>query len=225
MKANAFRILQTLCSRAPPVGAFASRGTPHTSAQLARFAHGHNLTRSVGRTGVWDNAQAESFWATMKVEFYDQYLWPVRADAGRAVGDWIERVYNRHRRHWPSVWSARSSTKTDSIRRHKPPDPVSAKRGQAQSIPAPTQQALRTLEWVLWRENLICSGPSGNCITFLPGLHVDRFPPPPQPGIARRAGAATACRPSPRPTPGLCVRTRSRPWSPTSGCWPWSPTT
>ena len=35
----------------------------------------------------------------MKVEFYDQYLWPVRAAAGRAVRDWIERVYNRHRRH------------------------------------------------------------------------------------------------------------------------------
>jgi putative transposase len=35
----------------------------------------------------------------MKVEFYDQYLWPVRAAAGRAVGDWIVRVYNRHRRH------------------------------------------------------------------------------------------------------------------------------
>jgi putative transposase len=34
----------------------------------------------------------------MKVEFYDQYLWPVRAAAGRAVGDWIERVYNRYRR-------------------------------------------------------------------------------------------------------------------------------
>ena len=31
----------------------------------------------------------------MKVEFYDQYLWPVRAAAGRAVGDWIERVYKR----------------------------------------------------------------------------------------------------------------------------------
>jgi putative transposase len=35
----------------------------------------------------------------MKVEFYDQYLWPVRAAAGRAVGDWIELVYNRLRRH------------------------------------------------------------------------------------------------------------------------------
>jgi len=35
----------------------------------------------------------------MKVEFYGQYLWPFRTAAGRAVGDWIERVYNRHRRH------------------------------------------------------------------------------------------------------------------------------
>ena len=61
----------------------------------------------------------------MKVEFYDQYLWPVRAAAGRAVGDWVERVYNRHRPHSALGWSARSNTKTDSLRRHKPPDPVS----------------------------------------------------------------------------------------------------
>ena len=43
------------------------------------------------------------------------------------------------------------------------------------SIPAPTQQALRTLEWVHWRENLIVCGPAGHCKTFLPGLHVDWF--------------------------------------------------
>jgi putative transposase len=78
----------------------ADRGCQYTSAQLARFAREHNLVRSVGRTGVcWDNAAAESFWATMKVEFYDRYLWPTKAAAKLAVGDWIERVYNRRRRH------------------------------------------------------------------------------------------------------------------------------
>lgn len=72
----------------------------YTSAQLARFARKHDLRRSVGRTGVcWDNAAAESFWATLKVEFYDRYLWPTKAAAKLAVGDWIERVYNRRRRH------------------------------------------------------------------------------------------------------------------------------
>jgi putative transposase len=78
----------------------ADRGCQYTSAQLARFAREHNLVRSVGRTAVcWDNAQAESFWATLKVEFYDRYLWPTKAAAKVAVGDWIERVYNRRRRH------------------------------------------------------------------------------------------------------------------------------
>lgn len=78
----------------------ADRGCQYTSAQLARFARKHDLRRSVGRTGVcWDNAAAESFWATLKVEFYDRYLWPTKAAAKLAVGDWIERVYNRRRRH------------------------------------------------------------------------------------------------------------------------------
>jgi putative transposase len=78
----------------------ADRGCQYTSAQLARFARKYNLVRSVGRTGVcWDNAAAESFWATLKVEFYDRYLWPTKATAKLAVGDWIERVYNRRRRH------------------------------------------------------------------------------------------------------------------------------
>ena len=35
----------------------------------------------------------------MKVEFYDRYLWPIKAAAKLAVGYWIERVYNRRRRH------------------------------------------------------------------------------------------------------------------------------
>jgi len=78
----------------------ADRDCQCTSAQLARFARIHDLRRSVGRTGVcWDNGQQESFWGTVKVEFYDRYLWPTKAAAKLAVGDWIERVYNRRRRH------------------------------------------------------------------------------------------------------------------------------
>ncbi|POX71152.1 hypothetical protein C3475_22480, partial [Mycobacterium kansasii] len=49
--------------------------------------------------GVLGQCQAESFWATLKVEFYDRCLWPTKAAAKLAVGDWIERVYNRRRRH------------------------------------------------------------------------------------------------------------------------------
>ena len=38
---------------------------------------------------------------------------------------------------------------------------------KASSIPAPTQQALRTLEWVYRRENLVVCGPPGTGKTFL----------------------------------------------------------
>ena len=38
---------------------------------------------------------------------------------------------------------------------------------EASSIPAPTQQALRTLEWVHRKENLVLCGPSGTGKTFL----------------------------------------------------------
>jgi DNA replication protein DnaC len=40
-------------------------------------------------------------------------------------------------------------------------------RPESSSIPAPTQQALRTLEWVHRRENLVLCGPSGTGKTFL----------------------------------------------------------
>jgi transposase InsO family protein len=68
-------------------------------AMPGRFARDHNLARSVGRTAVcWDDAQQESFWATMKVEFYDRCR-PTKTAAKLAVGDRIERVYDRRRRH------------------------------------------------------------------------------------------------------------------------------
>jgi transposase InsO family protein len=78
----------------------ADRGTQYTSGQLARFARRHDVAQSVGRTGVcWDNAQAESFWSTLKSEFYHRYTWPTKSAARLAIGDWIERIYNRRRRH------------------------------------------------------------------------------------------------------------------------------
>lgn len=51
---------------------------------------------SVGRTGVcWDNAQIESFWSTLKTEFYDGHHFTTHAEAIT----WIETIYNRRRRH------------------------------------------------------------------------------------------------------------------------------
>ena len=42
---------------------------------------------------------AESFWSTLKTEFYDRRKWRTRDEAWKAVARWIEIVYNRRRRH------------------------------------------------------------------------------------------------------------------------------
>jgi putative transposase len=78
----------------------ADRGTQYTSRQLADACADLPVLQSVGRTGVcWDNAAAESFWSTLKTEFYNRRAWPTKAEARLAVGAWIEERYNRTRRH------------------------------------------------------------------------------------------------------------------------------
>jgi transposase InsO family protein len=78
----------------------ADRGTQYTSEQLADACTDLHVLRSMGRTGVcWDNAAAESFWSTLKTEFYNRRTWPTKAEARLAVGAWIEDRYNRRRRH------------------------------------------------------------------------------------------------------------------------------
>ena len=78
----------------------ADRGCQYTSDQLGRAAGDLKVRLSVGRTGVcWDNAQQESFWSTLKSEYYNRYDFPTRVAAIRSVTEWIEIVYNRRRRH------------------------------------------------------------------------------------------------------------------------------
>ncbi|MFV0450859.1 MAG: IS3 family transposase [Propioniciclava sp.] len=78
----------------------ADRGYQHTSAQLTEAAQDLGVRLSVGRTGVcWDNAQQESFWSTLKTEFYDRHTFVTQAEATTAVSTWIETAYNRRRRH------------------------------------------------------------------------------------------------------------------------------
>ena len=78
----------------------ADRGSQYTSREVTEYAAAHNLRCSVGATGVcWDNAMAESFWATYKVEHYYRRTWLTRAQAKRATVRWITHTYNARRRH------------------------------------------------------------------------------------------------------------------------------
>ena len=76
------------------------RGSQYTSGDFARLARDNGVQLSVGRTGVcWDNAVAESFFATIKRELIETRPWPTRAGLERAVFDYIEGWYNTRRKH------------------------------------------------------------------------------------------------------------------------------
>ncbi|MFF3257021.1 transposase [Actinacidiphila glaucinigra] len=67
------------------------RGSQYTSRDFATLASELGINLSVGRTGqCWDNALAESFFATIKRELIDDRSWPSRAAAHSAIFEWIE---------------------------------------------------------------------------------------------------------------------------------------
>ena len=98
---DALKMAITLRGELPAQVVFhTDRGTQYASAQISVFAAKNGITRSMGLTGIcWDNAMAESFFATLKTEFYYRRVWPTKAQASREVGAWIEERYNRRRRH------------------------------------------------------------------------------------------------------------------------------
>jgi putative transposase len=83
-----------------PVIFHSDRGCQYTSQQFASLADQFGVRLSVGRTGqCWDNALAESFFATIKRELLGTSAWPNRAAAHTAIFDFIEGWYNLHRLH------------------------------------------------------------------------------------------------------------------------------
>jgi transposase InsO family protein len=88
--------------RRPPAGLVfhSDRGCQYTSGDYARLARDHQVVLSVGRKGeCWDNAVAESFFATIKRELIDTRPWPTRAGLRQAVFNYIESWYNTRRLH------------------------------------------------------------------------------------------------------------------------------
>jgi transposase InsO family protein len=85
---------------APGLIFHSDRGCQYVSAQHARLTDRHGIRLSVGRRGqCWDNAVAESFFATIKTELLHRQAWPTHAAARQALFEFIEGWYNTRRRH------------------------------------------------------------------------------------------------------------------------------
>ena len=76
------------------------RGVQYTSTAYQQLLASADFTPSMSRIGnCWDNAVIESFFATLTKELLIDGLFTTRAEASRAVFEFIEIWYNRQRRH------------------------------------------------------------------------------------------------------------------------------
>lgn len=76
------------------------RGSQYTSAEFAACLEGHKIRGSMGRVGVcWDNAVAESFFASLKKELIHRTAYLNHRVARHDVAKYIEDFYNRRRIH------------------------------------------------------------------------------------------------------------------------------
>jgi len=88
--------------RHPPAGLLhhSDRGSQYASHEYQQLLAVHGIQSSMSRKGnCWDNAVAESFFATLKVELVYQSRWSTRTHARNEVFEYIELFYNRQRRH------------------------------------------------------------------------------------------------------------------------------
>jgi transposase InsO family protein len=89
-------------TRRPPAGLLhhSDRGAQYACGAYRELLAAHGATASRSRRGnCWDNAVAESFFATLEVELIDGADWPTLRDARRAIFQFIEGWYNSHRLH------------------------------------------------------------------------------------------------------------------------------
>ncbi|MEV5743482.1 IS3 family transposase [Microbispora rosea] len=76
------------------------RGSEYTAARYQAECARHGVVQSMGRVGcALDNAAAEAFNSTPKVEYVHRQRFQTRAEARIKVATWIVDFYNTRRRH------------------------------------------------------------------------------------------------------------------------------
>jgi putative transposase len=90
------------CRGGVPVGLVhhTDRGSPYASDDYRRAIAKYAMVASMSRKGdCWDNAVAESFFATLRAELVDDERYATRSTAESSIGQYIDAFYNVERLH------------------------------------------------------------------------------------------------------------------------------
>ena len=88
--------------RRPPRGlvVLSDRGMQHCAAAFRRRLRDQGIRQSISCKGdCWDNACAETFFASLKTELIGDRIFLTREQARREIFEYIEVFYNRRRLH------------------------------------------------------------------------------------------------------------------------------
>ncbi len=101
---------------APGLVHHSDRGSQYTSLALGKTIEQAGILPSMGRRGdAFDNAVAESFFATLETELLDRHTFRSRDQARLALFTFIEGFYNSRRRH--STLGQRSPDRFEAMTR------------------------------------------------------------------------------------------------------------
>ena len=93
---------QAVLRRSPAKGLIchSDRGSQYAGHNFKEILSQHEFVGSMSRKGdCWDNAVAESFFHTLKVELVHRNKFRTRDEAKRKIFEYVEMYYNRKRAH------------------------------------------------------------------------------------------------------------------------------
>jgi putative transposase len=101
------------------------QGSQFVALAFGQQARAAGIAQSMGSKGdCYDNALAESFFATLKKELIHRRPWPTKPELRTEVFDYIETFYNRRRRH--STLGNLSPVEFEMISREQEPEEARA---------------------------------------------------------------------------------------------------
>ena len=93
---------QAVLRRNPPKGLIchSGRGSQYAANDFKVLLAQNEFIGSMSKKGgCWDNAAAESFFHTLKVELLHRYIFKTREQAKLKIFEYVEMYYNRRRAH------------------------------------------------------------------------------------------------------------------------------